>query len=186
MAKTLAIALGANLRSKHGPPSATLVIARQLLKAAVISWSNECLNISSNVNNLEGHLNWRWSPLFETKPIGGPPNQDNYINAVVLIDGPKMEIINETEKAIFKLFEKTSKIENDLGRKRGKENILWGPRTIDIDLLCWGELQVKNEKLVIPHPRMIERNFVISPLAAVLSNEHDRPKQLVAIEGWDE
>ena len=184
--KTLAIALGANLPSKYGPPTSTLIEVRRILKEIVEEWLTSSLKENINSEEIPNQINWRWSPLFETKPFGGPPKQANYINAVVLIDGPIMEFINPSEKKILNLLEKTLKLEKELGRIRGEKSIQWGPRCIDIDLLAWGELQVKNKKLILPHPRLIERSFVVTPLAAALKNSNTIPVQLQPRKGWIE
>ena len=186
MAKTLAIALGANIPSKLGPPASTLVVVRGLLENVICEWAYDCLNKNANINDISEQVNWKWSPLFETSPVGGPSGQNNFINAVVLINGPQIDQIEPSESAILKLFARTSEIERELGRERDKANVYWGPRTIDIDLLTWGDLHVKNKDLVIPHPRLIERNFVITPLSAALKNKNELIRQLPSRKGWKE
>jgi 2-amino-4-hydroxy-6-hydroxymethyldihydropteridine diphosphokinase len=57
------------------------------------------------------------------------------------------------------------KVELELGRKR---EIVWGPRTIDLDILLYNQENIKSEKLIIPHPRMLERNFVMMPLSEII------------------
>ena len=58
----------------------------------------------------------------------------------------------------------TQKVENDLGRKR---EIRWGPRTIDLDILLYNQENIEAENLIVPHPRMFERAFVIVPLLEI-------------------
>lgn len=67
-----------------------------------------------------------------------------------------------------------------------KKEIIWGPRTIDIDLLSWGELQVKTEDLILPHPRLTERNFVLIPLSEVLAKTQGKPRQIKSHTNWPE
>lgn len=94
------------------------------------------------------------SSLWETAPIGGVP-QDDYLNAVVGLDtviGPRP------------LLQAFLAIEADAGRERRER---WGPRTLDLDLLLYGDAVIAAEGLQIPHPRMGERRFVLEPLSEV-------------------
>ena len=90
------------------------------------------------------------STLHETAPVGGP-KQGDYLNAV---------LIGETQLDPHELLVLTSKIETKLGRVREVRN---GPRTVDIDLIVFGELQIKTPDLELPHPRAHEREFVLAP-----------------------
>jgi 2-amino-4-hydroxy-6-hydroxymethyldihydropteridine diphosphokinase len=90
------------------------------------------------------------SSVYETKPVGGP-EQDNFLNAVICLD---------TELTPFELLEFTQKIENEAERIR---EVRWGPRTLDIDVLVYGKTVIDSEVLSIPHPRISERAFVIIP-----------------------
>lgn len=93
--------------------------------------------------------------LVESAPLGGPPGQGRYLNGVVEI---------ETTLAPRELLRTCLDIENALGRTRSER---WGPRTIDIDILLYGDEVVMEPDLEIPHPRMGERWFVLVPLARV-------------------
>ena len=99
-----------------------------------------------------GILVLRRSPVYETEPVGFT-NQHWFLNMVV-----------EAETALFpmQLLTRTGKIERALGRVRAMPN---GPRTIDIDILLYGNAVVRASRLEIPHPRMHERRFVLAPLA---------------------
>lgn len=91
------------------------------------------------------------SNIYETDPVGYD-NQDDFLNIVVEV---------ETEFNSDNLLGAALGIESGLGRVRTIKN---GPRIIDIDLLLFGD-EVKNTKtLILPHPRMMERNFVLKPL----------------------
>ena len=184
--RTLAIALGANMPSVAGQPIQTLVSVRVLLKEAIYKWITVSVKKNITSSKISNEITFKWSPLFKTKPLGGPENQSDFINAVVLIDGPLIQSITPSEEAILNLFAKTRKIEEDLGRNRKNTNVPWGPRSIDIDLLAWGDLQIKTEKLVLPHPRLIERDFVAIPLATVLTNSKRKLLQLPPRKGWEE
>ena len=88
-------------------------------------------------------------------PPWGPVPQDDYRNACVVI---------ETDLAPADLLARCLEVEKELGRVR---DVRWGPRTIDIDLLLYGEAKVDEEGLTVPHPRMGERAFVLVPLAEI-------------------
>ena len=90
------------------------------------------------------------SSVYETLPVGGP-EQGNYLNAVISVN---TEL--EAEELLFKLL----LIELDLGRQR---EIVWGPRTIDLDLIWFENQTINLVNLVLPHPRAHERCFVIKP-----------------------
>lgn len=91
------------------------------------------------------------SSIIETEPLGGPPQQ-KYLNGVI-------KLITELEP--LELLKVLQKIENRLGRIRKEKN---GPRTIDLDILLYGEKLIDEPNLKIPHPRMFEREFVLKPL----------------------
>lgn len=95
------------------------------------------------------------SSLYETKPEGGPPNQPKYINAVAHI---------RTVLSPERLLTVCQNIEGSLGRKRA---VRWGPRTIDLDLLCYDDEIRVDPDLTLPHPLMHERAFVLKPLVEV-------------------
>ena len=92
------------------------------------------------------------SPVYETSPVGGPPQPD-YLNAVVAVD---------TGLSPRELLGIANRLEAEADRVR---LVRWGPRTLDVDVLLVGELRVDEPDLVVPHPRMTERAFVLVPLA---------------------
>ena len=94
------------------------------------------------------------SSLIETDPVGGPP-QGKFLNAVVRA---------QTTLSPEELLTCLQSIEKKLGRVRTVPN---GPRTIDIDILLFDDLQVNLPHLQIPHPRMHERKFVLDPLTEI-------------------
>ncbi|MFH0980675.1 MAG: 2-amino-4-hydroxy-6-hydroxymethyldihydropteridine diphosphokinase [Planctomycetota bacterium] len=95
------------------------------------------------------------SNLYETAPMGGLPGQPDYLNAVVRL---------ETRQAPHDLLVRCLEIEHLLGRVR---TIRYGPRTIDIDLLLYNEVIIDTPDLVLPHPRLHVRRFVLQPLADI-------------------
>lgn len=90
------------------------------------------------------------SAVFATEPVGGP-EQPTYFNAVVLI---------ETRLAPVQLLERVNEIEAQWHRTR---EIRWGPRTLDIDIISFGDVVSTDERLTLPHPRAAERGFVLVP-----------------------
>lgn len=96
------------------------------------------------------------SPLYQSLPWGDP-NQDDFINAVAMLD---------TELAALPLLASLLEIERQQGRDRSaaRRN---GPRTLDLDLLLYGDQTFDQPQLQLPHPRMHERAFVLLPLADV-------------------
>ncbi len=129
-------------------------------------------------------MRFRWSPIFETEPVGGPPEQPFYLNAALVVDGSKLEKFEPSKKAAINLLEKFLVLEKQYGRDRKSSQILWGPRTLDIDLLAWGSLQVKSRILTIPHPRLLERSFVVVPLAAALIQDEVAPPKISKVKKW--
>ncbi len=91
------------------------------------------------------------SPLYQSKAIG-PGEQPDYINGVAQL---------ETTLNPIELLEQLQAIENHHGRQR---LIRWGARTLDLDLLLYDRITLDSDRLQLPHPRMLERNFVIYPL----------------------
>ena len=106
------------------------------------------------------------SRVYETAPVGGPP-QDAYLNAVVKI---------ETDLVPEELLHWCHEIEALAARER-KER--WGPRTLDVDVLLIEGEAVDTEFLTLPHPRMWERGFVLAPLRDVA------PDLVNAAQTWE-
>lgn len=94
------------------------------------------------------------SRIIETLPQGGPP-QGPYLNAVLEI---------ETELSPYQLLQELQKVESSLGRLRLVKD---GPRTIDLDILTYGDLCINEEALCLPHPHILEREFVLEPLREI-------------------
>ncbi len=97
----------------------------------------------------------RLSPIMETRPLGGPAEQADYLNAVLEIS---------TTLAPEALLDVLQGVEAELGRRRDQH---WGPRTIDLDLLLYGQERIESPRLCVPHPRLHRRQFVLVPLAAL-------------------
>jgi len=95
------------------------------------------------------------SRIYETKPVGGP-TQRKFLNAAIKI---------RTSLSPQLLLAALKKIEKDLGRK---PTVRFGPRPIDLDILLYANKIIKRKNLVIPHPRMFRREFVLRPLREII------------------
>lgn len=95
------------------------------------------------------------APLYGTRPVGGPAGQDEYYNSASLLD-------TTLEPADFLVA--VQELERKIGRRRENE-VRWGPRVIDIDILFWDDLILDEKDLIIPHPRVAKRAFALLPLA---------------------
>ncbi len=93
------------------------------------------------------------SPVYESRPLGGPPGQGPYLNVVAEL---------RTGRSPRELLELCRALEGAAGRVRRER---WGPRTLDVDVLLVGDLVVDEPDLTVPHPRLWERRFVVRPLA---------------------
>jgi 2-amino-4-hydroxy-6-hydroxymethyldihydropteridine diphosphokinase len=100
----------------------------------------------------------RVSSVYETDPVGGPPGQGPFLNAVVELDS------DLTPRQLLGL---AQRLEADAGRVRGER---WGPRTLDVDVLLVGDLAVDEPDLQVPHPLMWQRPFVLVPLSEIAPN----------------
>ncbi len=134
------IALGANL-------GATLQANAQTIRDAI-----QAIHTLPNVQVT------KQSSLYQTAAIESPtdtPKSPDYINAVI-------EIL--CTKPAYLLLEQLQKIEQAAGRKRPYKN---APRTLDLDILLYGDEKINTETLTVPHPRMWQRAFVLVPLAEI-------------------
>jgi 2-amino-4-hydroxy-6-hydroxymethyldihydropteridine diphosphokinase len=158
----VAVALGANL----GDPLVTLLAVRPLLAELLLGWW-----MGPGIPRL------RWSPLFRTAPVGGPADQPPYLNAVVVVDGgpaqtpadrPELQGARPQPEPLAllaqELLQRLLELERRFGRVRSER---WGPRSLDLDLLWCGAAAVDQPGLSLPHPRLRERAFVLTPLAAI-------------------
>ncbi|MCC7007639.1 MAG: 2-amino-4-hydroxy-6-hydroxymethyldihydropteridine diphosphokinase [Acidobacteria bacterium] len=132
-----------------------------LRSAKVTAW----IALGSNVGDRRGHLEWaidalqtmldnlRTSSIRETAPVGVPDPQPDYLNAVVA---------GETTLPVFELHRRLQGLERQRGRQRRSYR---GARTLDLDLLFYGDERIDTPDLVVPHPRLRERRFVLEPMA---------------------
>ena len=97
------------------------------------------------------------SSLYRSSPVG-VIDQPDFLNAAIAL---------QTELSADALLSFCQEVELKMGRKR---TIRWGPRVIDLDILLYGDYVINEYSLVIPHPRMLERDFVLIPLAEIASD----------------
>ena len=95
------------------------------------------------------------SRVYQSAAVGGPPDQPAFLNAVLVI---------VTELTAVDLLAALQEIETAHGRTR---QVRWGPRTLDLDILAFGQLVSSTPALTVPHPRARERAFVLVPWAEV-------------------
>lgn len=117
-------------------------------------------NLGERRENLQGALDALFdapgldfravSPVYETRPVGGP-EQPDYLNAVVTAD---------TAIPAWTILDRAHGVEEALQRVR---EVRWGPRTIDVDLIVVGDEISDDPELILPHPRAHERAFVLAP-----------------------
>jgi len=138
--------------------------------------------LGSNLGDRRGHLDYavsrlrsllagaRVSPYDETDPVGVDEPQPRYLNAAV---------VGETDLSARALLERLLAIERERGRERPHAN---APRTLDLDLILFGDLVVDEPDLIVPHPRFRERRFVLEPLAAIAPELRDPVTALTVAE----
>ena len=95
------------------------------------------------------------SPFYRTKPLG-PQDQPDFLNAVVALD---------TALPPEQLLDSTQAIERNQGRVRKEQR--WGPRTLDLDIMLYGNQVIKADRLIVPHYGLKEREFMLYPLADI-------------------
>ena len=129
--------------------------------------TNVAIALGSNLGDREAHLafglsalpgfitNLRQSTWHDTAPAGVSPDQPRYLNGVV---------VGETSLGARELLDRLLQIENAAGRTRPSP---MAPRTLDLDLILFGDKKIAEPGLAVPHPRFRERLFVLEPLAEV-------------------
>ena len=120
------------------------------------------LGLGSNLGDRAAHLRLAVASLpdvvavshvYETEPVGGPPGQGRYLNLVVELD---------TDLEPHELLRIAKRLEAGAGRV--PTDVRWGPRPLDVDVLLVDDRTVTEADLVVPHPRMWDRRFVVEPL----------------------
>ena len=182
----LVISIGANIPGILGDPIRTIAAIRPQIEKSIIAW-NLALNYPKmQSKNIDKSLSFKWAPLFETNPLGGEHNQPKYINTVLVVEGEEFTSVIPNKKAAITLMMKFLELEKIAGRERRNTNTFGAPRPLDIDFISWGGLQVNTDTLILPHPRLIERNFVLIPLAEILSKTQGKPIRIKSQNIWSE
>ncbi|MEX0777262.1 MAG: 2-amino-4-hydroxy-6-hydroxymethyldihydropteridine diphosphokinase [Phycisphaeraceae bacterium] len=129
------------------------------------------IGMGSNVGDRAGHLAYArdalaalpgtalaaMSRVIQTPPLG-PVEQGDYLNAAAALD---------TELEPAALLDHLRRIERVRGRPPEEQRVKWGPRTLDLDILLYGDRVLTTQRLTVPHPHMHERRFVLEPLAEI-------------------
>ncbi|KGF89120.1 2-amino-4-hydroxy-6- hydroxymethyldihydropteridine pyrophosphokinase [Prochlorococcus marinus str. MIT 9107] len=161
----LCISLGANIDSKFGSPLESLLVCKPKVEEIVKEWGYQ--SITQKEQKRKSNPNFLWSSIYETSPYGVEDKQPNYLNTLVLIKSnyfPKPSKINA--KLLLK---KLKKLEIIFGRIKTPKGKKWLSRCLDLDILWWEDFHTFDKQLILPHPRFMNRNFVITPLSEILS-----------------
>ena len=113
------------------------------------------LTAAAELGRLPGTRLTALSPFYETEPVGGVP-QENFYNAAACI---------ATTLSPLALLEELKRIEAEVFHRVPSGR--WGPRSMDLDILLYGDLVLAEELLTVPHPRLAERRFALQPLADI-------------------
>jgi 2-amino-4-hydroxy-6-hydroxymethyldihydropteridine diphosphokinase len=131
------------------------------------------ISLGSNLGDRRGHLEYAIdalrldlsdvsvSPFLETTPVGVGPEHGTYLNAVM---------VGDTQLSARVLLERLLEIEEERGRARPYPQ---APRTLDLDLVLYGDSIIEEDGLSVPHPRFREREFVLRPLAEIAPEMKD-------------
>ena len=160
----LCISLGANIDSKFGSPLESLLVCKPKVEEIIKEWGDQ-----SSTKKRKSCINFSWSSIYESSPHGVENAQPNYLNTLVLVKSnyfPKPS----NSKAKF-LLKELKKLESFFGREKTAKGKQWLSRCLDLDILWWEDLIIMDEELTLPHPRFVNRNFVITPLSEVLNKE---------------
>jgi dihydroneopterin aldolase / 2-amino-4-hydroxy-6-hydroxymethyldihydropteridine diphosphokinase len=138
------------------------------------------LALGSNLGDRAGYLRFATrhlgnvvaeSQVYETDPVGGPGDQGAYLNMVITVDTPLDP---------YALLRRCQRVEAAAGRER---KVHWGPRTLDVDVLYYDDVTMNSPGLVIPHPRITDRGFVLAPLHDVAPERTPANWKQLADEG---
>jgi len=163
----LCISLGANIDSKYGSPLESLLICKPKIEEIIIGWG--CNANKKKGEKIKFHANFFWSSIYETLPHGVENEQPNYLNTLLLIKSNSFP--KPSNKKAKLLLEELKKLERIFGRENTPKGKKWLSRCLDLDILWWEDLIIMDKELTLPHPRFVNRNFVITPLSEVLSKE---------------
>lgn len=149
-------------------------LLRCLAPVTIADMTRVFIGIGSNVGDRQGYMDLarrelsqlpqtrlvRFSSIIETAPVG-PVAQGAFFNAAAEL---------ETSLDAFTLLDALAAIEVKAGREPRPTRVKWGPRTLDLDILLFGDQVISQDELVVPHPMLHERWFVLKPLAELDPN----------------
>ena len=166
----LCISLGANIDSKFGSPLESLLVCKPKVEEIIKEWGDQ-----SSTKKRKSCINFSWSSIYESSPHGVENAQPNYLNTLVLVKSNYFPKPSKTNAKL--LLKKLKNLECFFGRKKTPKGKKWLSRCLDLDILWWENLHTIDEELTLPHPRFINRNFVITPLSEIL-NRSQKIKRL--------
>ena len=141
------------IRPVNAPVTAYVAIGSNLGdRLATIQEATALLGASDDIAVI------RVSSLWNNPAIGGPADSPDFLNGAIEV---------QTSLSADALLTRLFAIEQQLGRDRRQR---WAPRTIDLDLLLYGDSVIRSDALTIPHPRLHERRFVLQPLAELAAD----------------
>lgn len=146
----------------------------RVIAVTIVRMTRAFIGIGSNVGDRQAYMDLakrelaalprtklvRFSSIYETAPVG-PVQQGEFFNAAAEL---------ETALDPFDLLDGLAAIEAKAGREPRRTRVKWGPRTLDLDILLYGDRVISHDELVVPHPMLHERGFVLKPLAELDAN----------------
>ena len=161
----LCISLGANIDSKLGSPLDSLLACKPKVEEIIKEWADQ--SFTKKEENTKSQPNFLWSSIYETSPHGVENEQPNYLNTLVLVKSTYFPIPSTINAKL--LLKKLKKLESFFGREKTPKGKKWLSRCLDLDILWWEDFYTNDKELTLPHPRFMNRNFIITPLSEILS-----------------
>ena len=173
----LCISLGANIDSKFGSPLESLLICKPKIEETIIEWGDHPHKKKEKKGKF--NANFFWSSIYKTLPHGVENAQPHYLNTLLLVKSNSFPKPSNIKAKI--LLKELKKLERFFGREKTPKGKKWLPRCLDLDILWWEDFYTVDKELTLPHPRFMNRNFVITPLSEILSRSQkiikfDNPK----------
>jgi len=174
----LCISLGANIDSKFGNPLESLVLCKPKLEDLLRIWIKQSQPINANIKDTS--TQFFWSSIYETLPHGIEDDQPKYLNTLLLVKDHYFPMPSAKNAKL--LLRELKNLESFFGRAETPKGKKWQPRCLDLDILWWEDFNTIDKELTLPHPRFMNRNFVITPLSEILSRTQTIKK--IHTERW--
>ena len=176
----LCISLGANIDSNFGSPLESLLICKPKVEEIIKGWGDHTNREKEETK--KSNVNFFWSSIYETLPYGVENKQPNYLNTLVLVKSNSFP--KPSNKKAKLLLKELKQLERFFGREKTPKAKKWLSRCLDLDILWWEDFHTVDKELTLPHPRFMNRNFVITPLSEILSRSQkikkfDDPRWLI-------